>query len=161
VFAPSSAGVCGWELLLWRRLRAWDALSAATAALVSTAELLAKAPHMPFPRGQAARAGRALALLREAQAHLQSKGGSMSVSAGVSAPSSAAATAAASALLRASSAARAALFDAGMVPLLYFPDEHAYAVYAPLFAPIIVPVLAALFKLAKAAVAKRKAVKQA
>ena len=33
-----------------------------------------------------------------------------------------------------------------MLALLYFPDEHKYAVYTPLFGPIAVPMLAALVK---------------
>lgn len=33
-----------------------------------------------------------------------------------------------------------------MLALLYFPDEHKYAVYTPFFAPVMVPLLAALLK---------------
>lgn len=33
-----------------------------------------------------------------------------------------------------------------MLSLLYFPDEHKYAVYTPLFGPVAVPLLAALVK---------------
>jgi phosphatidylinositol glycan class S len=40
--------------------------------------------------------------------------------------------------------AKQAFFHPSMLPLLYFPDEHVYAVYAPFFLPIIVPVLGAL-----------------
>jgi hypothetical protein len=32
--------------------------------------------------------------------------------------------------------AESAFFDPTMVSLLYFPDEHKYAVYMPLFTPI-------------------------
>ncbi|RKP15087.1 phosphatidylinositol-glycan biosynthesis class S protein [Piptocephalis cylindrospora] len=37
-----------------------------------------------------------------------------------------------------------AFFDKDMVAMLYFPDEHKYAVYMPLFIPIAVPLLLAL-----------------
>lgn len=37
-----------------------------------------------------------------------------------------------------------------MLALLYFPDEHKYAVYTPLFAPVAVPMVAALFREFKA-----------
>jgi phosphatidylinositol glycan class S len=33
-----------------------------------------------------------------------------------------------------------------MLALLYFPDEHKYAVYTPLFGPMSVPLLVALLK---------------
>ncbi|KAJ3410259.1 hypothetical protein HDV05_003985 [Chytridiales sp. JEL 0842] len=37
-----------------------------------------------------------------------------------------------------------AFFDKTMVGLLYFPDEHRYAVYMPFFTPVAVPVVVAL-----------------
>jgi phosphatidylinositol glycan class S len=36
--------------------------------------------------------------------------------------------------------AERAFFDPDMLALLYFPAEHVYAVYTPLFGPIAVPV---------------------
>ncbi|KAJ3189711.1 hypothetical protein HK101_008738 [Irineochytrium annulatum] len=42
--------------------------------------------------------------------------------------------------------AESAFFDPTMVSLLYFPDEHKYAVYMPLFTPIAVPLVLALVK---------------
>jgi phosphatidylinositol glycan class S len=33
-----------------------------------------------------------------------------------------------------------------MVSMLYFPDEHKYAIYMPLFVPISVPLLVALHR---------------
>ncbi|KAI9202737.1 phosphatidylinositol-glycan biosynthesis class S protein, partial [Polychytrium aggregatum] len=39
-----------------------------------------------------------------------------------------------------------AFFDPTMVSLLYFPDEHKFAVYMPLFVPISVPLLSALLQ---------------
>lgn len=42
-----------------------------------------------------------------------------------------------------------AFFDKDMVAMLYFPDEHKYAVYMPLFIPIAVPLLLALVQEAR------------
>ncbi|KAI8981885.1 phosphatidylinositol-glycan biosynthesis class S protein [Mycotypha africana] len=42
--------------------------------------------------------------------------------------------------------AEMAFFDPTMVSMLYFPDEHKYAIYMPLFVPISVPLLMALLK---------------
>ncbi|KAJ9114086.1 hypothetical protein QFC22_005906 [Naganishia vaughanmartiniae] len=58
---------------------------------------------------------------------------------------------------RASALADRAFFNPSMVGLLYFPDEHKYAVYAPLFAPISVPVIVAIIKEVKRWRKKRKA----
>ncbi|EIW78395.1 hypothetical protein CONPUDRAFT_167417 [Coniophora puteana RWD-64-598 SS2] len=43
-----------------------------------------------------------------------------------------------------------AFFDPGMLALLYFPAEHKYAVYTPLFASISVPLIVALVREFKA-----------
>ncbi|CDR88655.1 related to GPI transamidase component PIG-S [Sporisorium scitamineum] len=40
-----------------------------------------------------------------------------------------------------------AFFNPDMLGLLYFPDEHKYAVYTPLFAPLLVPLLVTSVKL--------------
>lgn len=42
--------------------------------------------------------------------------------------------------------AEKAFFDPTMVSMLYFPDEHKYAIYMPLFVPISVPLAMALLK---------------
>ncbi|RKO99841.1 hypothetical protein CXG81DRAFT_5367, partial [Caulochytrium protostelioides] len=42
--------------------------------------------------------------------------------------------------------AEQAFFDPTMVALLYFPDEHKYAVFVPLFVPISVPLLISLVR---------------
>ncbi|GAA5909268.1 hypothetical protein JCM8208_005627 [Rhodotorula glutinis] len=39
-----------------------------------------------------------------------------------------------------------AYFDPSMLALLYFPDEHKYAVYTPLFGPVAVPLVVALVR---------------
>uniref|UniRef100_V5GNM4 GPI transamidase component PIG-S n=2 Tax=Kalmanozyma brasiliensis (strain GHG001) TaxID=1365824 RepID=V5GNM4_KALBG len=51
-----------------------------------------------------------------------------------------------------------AFFNPDMLGLLYFPDEHKYAVYTPLFAPLLVPLLVTSVKLAKEVAAGRKKV---
>ena len=42
--------------------------------------------------------------------------------------------------------AEKAFFDDKMVSMLYFPDEHKYAIYTPLFGPLALPLLLALLK---------------
>ncbi|KAI9475852.1 MAG: phosphatidylinositol-glycan biosynthesis class S protein [Benjaminiella poitrasii] len=42
--------------------------------------------------------------------------------------------------------AEKAFFDPTMVSMLYFPDEHKYAIYMPLFVPVSVPLIMALLK---------------
>jgi phosphatidylinositol glycan class S len=48
--------------------------------------------------------------------------------------------------------AEKAFFDPSMTSLLYFPEEHIYAVYAPLFFPIAVPVVISVIKEIKSAI---------
>lgn len=42
--------------------------------------------------------------------------------------------------------AEKAFFDDKMVSKLYFPDEHKYAIYTPLFGPLALPLVLALLK---------------
>lgn len=49
-----------------------------------------------------------------------------------------------------------AYFDPSMLALLYFPDEHKYAIYTPLFGPVMVPILMGLLREWKAWKAKKK-----
>ena len=47
---------------------------------------------------------------------------------------------------RALTLASRAFFNPGMLALLYFPAEHKYAVYTPLFAPVAVPLMVTLLR---------------
>ena len=42
--------------------------------------------------------------------------------------------------------AEKAFFDDKMVSMLYFPDEHKYAIYTPLFGPLALPLVMALLR---------------
>ncbi|KAG0205537.1 hypothetical protein BGX28_002836 [Mortierella sp. GBA30] len=58
--------------------------------------------------------------------------------------------------------AETAFFDPTMVSMLYFPDEHKYAIYMPLFVPISVPLVMALLReIKKLKDAKKAAAKDA
>jgi len=46
----------------------------------------------------------------------------------------------------AASQASAAFFHPGMLAMLYFPPEHTYAVYTPLFVPVCVPLLSGIMR---------------
>ncbi|KAI7882955.1 hypothetical protein K492DRAFT_205803 [Lichtheimia hyalospora FSU 10163] len=48
--------------------------------------------------------------------------------------------------IRATKLAEEAFFNPTMVSMLYFPDEHKYAIYMPLFVPISVPLIMAVLK---------------
>lgn len=52
-----------------------------------------------------------------------------------------------------------AFFNPGMLALLYFPAEHKYAVYVPLFGPVSLPFLLVLFKEVKEWSKERRALK--
>ncbi|WOO81447.1 GPI transamidase component PIG-S [Vanrija pseudolonga] len=57
--------------------------------------------------------------------------------------------------------ANEAFFDPSMMGLLYFPDQHKFAVYTPLFAPICVTMIAGLLRELRAWIKRRKARKAA
>ncbi|GAA6010753.1 hypothetical protein JCM11491_002930 [Sporobolomyces phaffii] len=57
---------------------------------------------------------------------------------------------------RAQHLANRAYFDPSLLPMLYFPDEHKYAVYTPLFGPVSVPLVVGLIKELKEWRARRK-----
>ena len=44
-------------------------------------------------------------------------------------------------------ASKNSFYDSTMIPLLYFPNEFLYAVFCPLFLPILAPIIAALKRL--------------
>ncbi|KAJ1746481.1 GPI transamidase component [Coemansia sp. RSA 989] len=48
---------------------------------------------------------------------------------------------------KAASFAESAFFDPSMVSMLYFPDQHKYAIYMPFFLPITMPLVAAVKKI--------------
>ncbi|KAJ2398945.1 GPI transamidase component [Coemansia sp. RSA 2559] len=48
---------------------------------------------------------------------------------------------------RAAVLAETAFFDPSMVSMLYFPDQHKYAIYFPFFLPVAIPVLSAIRRL--------------
>jgi phosphatidylinositol glycan class S len=45
--------------------------------------------------------------------------------------------------IKSSTLSSQAFFNPGMLALLYFPMEHIWVVYAPLFAPVSLPLVAA------------------
>lgn len=47
---------------------------------------------------------------------------------------------------KAQTVASRAFFNPGMLALLYFPAEHKWAVYAPLFASVSAPLLASVIR---------------
>ncbi len=46
--------------------------------------------------------------------------------------------------------AEEAFYEPTMVSMLYFPENHKYAMYTPLFGPLIFPLLSALVREIKA-----------
>jgi phosphatidylinositol glycan class S len=56
---------------------------------------------------------------------------------------------------RAIELAESAFFDPSMTAMLYFPDEHVYAVYLPLFLPAFVPVVLGMLKQLKRVITRK------
>lgn len=117
------------------RSRAVEACTTARDTLDSIHKVVDQIPNMHVPAHVAALMSRAISALHAAHGAL-GEGDAVK------------ATVAATDALR---LAEAAFFDEKMVSLLYFPDEHKYGVYMPLFGPVFIPLLLAVLREIKAA----------
>ena len=142
VLLPSPVGLAEWEYhALFSRLLSLS-LQTTLRDLQGLYDLVASVRHMPVSAAIAEQTERAVALARLAVA--QCVAGEW-VECGHSARA-------------ASVSAHDAFYAESLLPSLYFPDEHLYAVYLPLFLPITMPVLGAvLARLRRNKVAKDKA----
>ena len=128
VLLPSSDGLAEWEYYaLFSRLLSLS-LSTTLRDLRGLDELVASVRHMPVSAAIAEQSERAVEHARQAAAQCAAgewaECGASARAAGVS--------------------AHQAFYAESLLPSLYFPDEHLYAVYLPLFLPITMPVLGAL-----------------
>jgi phosphatidylinositol glycan class S len=137
--SPQS-GVSSWELdlLAWRLVRLNMAESGAL--LRSLLLLLEQVPHMPVSAEIQHLVQQALTEQQRTMDLLRGGGGRDDGGAGAHADWRAAGLASQAAV----SLAHQAFFHSQLLPALYFPDEHLYAVYLPLFLPITVPLLTGL-----------------
>ncbi|KAG9124050.1 GPI transamidase component [Ceratobasidium sp. 392] len=124
-----------WQLDTLLRRRTLENIRGSVQALTSIVGLVEQIENMPV--GQTVRSDVLSALDELAQAHNTSQ------------PVQTLTHSARSLLL-----ASKAFFNPDMVGLLYFPAEHKYAVYTPLFAPIAVPLVVSVLRELKA---RRKA----
>ncbi|GAA6012999.1 hypothetical protein JCM10207_008408 [Rhodosporidiobolus poonsookiae] len=115
------------DVLIKRRLR--EAVKDAVESLTATVKMTGDNPNMRISKEVQARVRLALDELDKASASA------------FFFPAEALAHAS-----RAQQLASQAYFDPSMLALLYFPDEHKYAVYTPLFGPVAVPLLVAALK---------------
>ena len=126
--APSPNGITLLELDRLARVRCARNVLDAARSLASLGKLVSGIPSMPVPDRLASSVRLALRELRLSLTHSAS---------GLLDPAFRASAEA----LRAS---EAAFFDPAAVSMLYFPDEHRYAVYMPFFVPVGVPLLVGL-----------------
>lgn len=131
VFLPDVfRGVSAWELdLLSSRLIQLN-LAESLSVLRRLYELIASVPHMPVSEEIAQIVADSIRARDTCIAHLAARRWSD----------------AGRASHAAAQLAHRAFFHPDMLPALYFPDEHLYAVYLPLFLPITLPMIAALMK---------------
>ncbi|KAH9836162.1 phosphatidylinositol-glycan biosynthesis class S protein-domain-containing protein [Rhodofomes roseus] len=134
------AGVTDWQLDALVRRRAAENAASAQDTLQSIVRLVAQIEDMPVGEDVKGDVQDALAALDQAYS---------------TAPSSS--TEALTFASKAQSVASRAFFNPGMLALLYFPTEHKWAVYAPLFASVTAPLLASLIREVLAWKKERKA----
>ena len=127
------------------RTRAVEACTTAKDTLDSIHKIVNQIPNMHVPPKVAVLMVDAIDALRSAHTSLSSRGDAVEAMAHAQ---------------RALHLAERAFFDDQMVSLLYFPDEHKYGVYMPLFGPVFIPLLLAIVrevKMARRGKAKSKA----
>eukprot|EP00457_Paulinella_chromatophora_P003943 gb/GEZN01003953.1/.p1 GENE.gb/GEZN01003953.1/~~gb/GEZN01003953.1/.p1 ORF type:complete len:559 (+),score=98.16 gb/GEZN01003953.1/:197-1873(+) len=128
-------GITDWELDWLIRQRLTENIAHATESLSSLYELLEGVPHMPVADHMRDNVVSAIERITQAKALMAAEQDEEAMRASRTAVD----------------AAQKAFFDPSMLPLLYFPNEHLYAVYAPFFVPVLFPILAAWFRLLKSA----------
>ena len=141
VLLPSPVGLAEWEYYaLFSRLLSLSLLTTLR-NMQGLYDLVASVRHMPVSAAIAQQSEQAVTQARQAVAQCAasewSECGRSARAAGVS--------------------AHDAFYAESLLPSLYFPDEHLYAVYLPLFLPITMPVLGAvLARLRRREVTKEK-----
>jgi phosphatidylinositol glycan class S len=128
VLLPSPRCVAEWErVALFARFLSLS-LQSALHDLRALVALVETVPHMPVDEDIARLVGRSIEAAATARAHCEAGRWE----------------ACGKAALQCSTYAHEAFYAPSLLPSLYFPEEHVYAVYAPLFLPIGLPVLAAV-----------------
>jgi GPI-anchor transamidase subunit S len=118
-----------WEAEVWQSRRIISYLAHVESTLRSLHELLMSAPHMPVNDHIRTSVVNALGELKTTLTELH-RGNVQRACKRIS---------------EANAHALDAFFHPTMMPLLYIPDEHLYAVFVPFFAPIILHIIGAIF----------------
>jgi len=135
-----SAGVTDWQLDALVRRRAAENAAGAQETLQSIVRLVAQIEDMPVGEDVKGDVQGALAALDQTYSAASSSANEALTFAS-----------------KAQSVASRAFFNPGMLALLYFPAEHKWAVYAPLFASVTAPLLASVIREVLAWKKERKA----
>ncbi|THU93523.1 hypothetical protein K435DRAFT_670103 [Dendrothele bispora CBS 962.96] len=126
--SPSTSSLSPWQIDALLRHRMHEAVRRTKDTLLSTVQLVQQIPNMPVDAKAQSDVQNALSAL---DAVWDSEGGkafNLTDMLGNSA--------------RALTSSQRAFFHPGMLALLYFPAEHKYAVYTPLFASAVIPLIA-------------------
>ncbi|EJD39576.1 hypothetical protein AURDEDRAFT_116108 [Auricularia subglabra TFB-10046 SS5] len=130
--APRTPPLTRWQLAALLRARTLENARSAAEALRSIVALVAQIGHLPVKEDVRALVRAALDDLDEVQKYTARPQADLQKAFDAS--------------RAAAGRASAAFFDPGMLAMLYFPAEHTYAVYTPLFAPVGVPLLVAVVR---------------
>ncbi|KAI0318516.1 phosphatidylinositol-glycan biosynthesis class S protein-domain-containing protein [Amylostereum chailletii] len=134
-----SSPLTDWQLDTLYRQRAIENLAGSQETLKSIAKLVDQIPNMPVGQDVRGDIQDSLSALEKASALQISPILALQYSA------------------KALTYSSRAFFNPGMLALLYFPAEHTYAVYTPLFAPMLVPLMATAIREGSAWMKARKA----
>jgi Phosphatidylinositol-glycan biosynthesis class S protein len=138
---PARDGISRWEVDALVRRSVFSHLASASSSLESLAVIIANLTEMPVPDATVEACELALRLLADADSEISSSQDYVSANRNAG---------------KAYEIAERAFFDPSMLAMLYFPDEHKYAVYALPFFPVAFQLLSAIFAEVKLRREKRK-----
>jgi phosphatidylinositol glycan class S len=125
--AADDVGITTWEVDALVRQRLHTHLTTVRSHMRSLVDLLDNVPQMPVSDVIGVNVADAVASYERARAHRRDGDH----------------VAGLAAARRALVCTERAFYDPSMLPALYFPDEHLYAVYSPFFLPVVLPLLVA------------------
>jgi len=142
-----------WQRELFYRSQSIRLLNQVSHTITSTLKLIENAPHMPFPPHISNMLTVAIELYQNAVDATQKP---CFVSGTSEQKTANGLFDVFSSLSRANELSTAVFYHHELLPQLFFPIDQTLAIYAPFFAPILVPILTALFKIIADKIKKKK-----
>ncbi|XP_071945400.1 GPI transamidase component PIG-S-like [Antedon mediterranea] len=125
-----NCGITDWEVDVLFRSKTLENIASASSTLTSLSQLLAKIPNMVIKDDVAKQVYSAVEMIQLSKKFLAEGNIYRAFHASK----------------KAIQTSEEAFFDSSLLELLYFPEDQKYAIYIPLFLPILIPIAASVYK---------------